>query len=244
MKRAAPQKVSKTQKKRKTTIVHVNQQPVVIGRPNAKFQPEMKSVDTILVGQGIASGTGAASHNALLNGLILGPDRYNRIGRRIQIKSIHVNVNLHPVTPVPTSVPETIIFALVVDIDAPALPALGDIFQNTDNTGTSFTGVTAHRNLNTSKRFKILKKKIVPLRICGTATGALPCNGSAFQATQDDLNWDWHVKTDILTQYNNGNAGTLNDIENGALLFCWWTDLGPALPTSSFDLSARIRYFD
>lgn len=218
-------------------------QPIVIGPSSAKFAPEMKAVD-VNFNANIPPGTAAAFHVSLLNGLTLGADRQNRIGRRVQVKKIHCLISLNPVTPVPTSVPETIVFALVVDLDATGLPAQADIFQDVAFNGTQTTNVFSGFNLNSAKRFKILKKKVVPLRICGTATGALPCNGAAFQAEQDTLVWEWHVKTDILTQFNAGNTGSITDIENGAIYLVWWTDLGVGLPESTFDFHGRVRFYD
>lgn len=82
------------------------------------FQPELKSLDNWLINQAIVSGTGAANHVLLLNSPVLGTERFNRIGRRIQVKSVHVHWSIHPVTPVPTSVPEDLVLFLVWDLEA------------------------------------------------------------------------------------------------------------------------------
>jgi hypothetical protein len=208
------------------------------------FTPELKAFDTFDVGVPIIPGTVSAGHVSLLNAPQLGTDRFNRIGRKIQIKKIHVRISLHPVTPVPTSVPEDIVFMLVWDRDGNTLPGLTALLQDTTIGGVVSSTVNSHQNLDESKRYRILKKHIVPLRVCGTATGALPCNGAAFQAENNDLNWEWNIKGDFLTQYNAGNAGTVADIANGGLILCWWTSLGAGLPVSSFDYCNRIRYFD
>jgi len=207
------------------------------------FAPEMKSMDTIY-SSAITSGTGAGGHVLLCNNPLLGTDRYQRIGRRINIKAIHLNLSLHPVTPVPTSVPEDIVFMLVWDYDAGSTPSLSSLLQDTDNTGAVFATPNSNRNVDLVKRYKVLWKKNIPLRICGTATGALPCNGAAFQANQDDLLMHFHKKCDLVTQFNSGNTGSIGDFENGALIFCWWTDLAIGLPTSSFQANIRIRYYD
>jgi len=210
----------------------------------SSFKPELKALDQWLFGQAITSGTGSANHVMLLNSPMLGTDRNNRIGRKIQIKSAHVHVSLHPVTPVPTSVPENIVFMLIWDLEAGATPALSSLLTNIDTSGVASVSVLGMMNLDNAKRYKILKRINIPLRICGTATGALPCNGAAFQANQDTLDFKWNVKCNLLTQFNSGNTGVVGDITNGALVFCWWTDLGAALPTSSFDVTSRIRYYD
>lgn len=125
-----------------------------------------------------------------------------------------------------------------------ATPALTSLVQDIDIVGATNSTVISHLNLDNSKRYIILKRKNIPLRICGTATGALPCNGAAFQANQDDLDFKWNVKVDRTTQFNAGNTGVIADITNGALLVCWWTSLGAGLPTSFLDVTARVRYLD
>ena len=115
---------------------------------------------------------------------------------------------------------------------------------DTDYLGAVTNSVRSNRNVDLTKRYQMLWKKNIPLRICGTVTGALACNGAAFQANQDDLFMEFHKEVDLITQFNAGNTGSVADIENGALIFCWWTDLGAGLPTSSFDVNIRIRYYD
>lgn len=242
MKRRADFQIMPAAKKRKSTKTRIDKQ-LSLGQ-NKNFTPELKACDSYLYGQAITSGTGAANHVMLMNSPLLGTERYNRIGRRIQMKSAHVRVSVHPVTPVPTSVPEDIVFMLVWDLEAGATPALASLLSDIDTAGVTSVGVLSHVNLDNSKRYRILKRKNIPLRICGTATGALPCNGAAFQAQQDDLIFEWNVKMNEITQFNSGSTGVIGDITNGALIFCWWTSLGAALPTSSFDVSGRVRYLD
>lgn len=245
MKRRAVEQAHGPIKKRKVPkrerVQAINLGP---GRPSAIFVPEKKWVDTSNYAVPILSGTAAANHNILLNGLVPGTRSYNRVGNRIQITDIHVKVSLHPVTPVPTSVPEDIVFMVIYDNEGGSLPALGALLTSTDLNGAGTSTPISHFNLTESKRYKILKRKVVPLRICGTATGALPCNGAAFQANQDDLIWSWHIKSNILTQYNAGASGGVGDIANGSIIFCWWTSLGVGLPVSNFDCETRIRYYD
>jgi len=234
--RAATQKQSKGVKKvRRATAP-------TAGRVG--FQPELKSFDTWDTAANIGAGTGSAGHVALLNPLTLGSDRYQRIGRKIQIKKIHVRISLHPATPDLTTVPEDIVIMLVWDKDGNTLPSLPNLLQDVSAGGVVTSAVNSHQNLDESKRYTILKKKVIPLRICGTATGALPCNGAAFQAQNNDLNWSWNLKGDYITQYNANNAGNIGDIANGALVLCWWTNLGVGFTTSNLSYNTRIRYFD
>lgn len=208
------------------------------------FKPELKAFDVWDSNVSIPPGTGSASHVALLNAMQLGSDRFNRIGRKVQIKKIHVRISLHPVTPVPTSVPEDIVVMLVWDTDGNTLPGLAQLLADTSLAGVIGIDVNSHQNLDESTRWKILKRKVIPLRVCGTATGALPCNGAAFQALSNDLHWDWNIDCDLLTQYSSLSNGNVADISNGSLILCWWTNLAVGLPPSALSYRTRIRYFD
>lgn len=245
MKRQATiQVVGVAKKQRRNSAVAIVRQPAWQPR-KAVIHPEMKAVDTVGT-LAVVTGTASGGHMVLLNGTANGSGPYQRVGRKIVCKKISVMISIHPATPVPTSVPEDIIFILFVAEDGLVLPAngLADLLQDVTNTGAVSNTVYCHNNLGTAARFKMLAKKKVPLRICGTATGALPCNGAAFQAQQDQLQWNWNIKKDIITHYNAGNTGNIGDIEKNAIILCAYTSLGAGLPTTSYDYSTRVRYTD
>lgn len=243
--RASAQKTGVT-KKRKVVVVPraAPHQQMVLGKSSAAFKPELKSLDvwgTAVFGQG----TGSAGHNALLNCPTPGTNRYNRIGRRIQVKKIHVRCSLHPPQPTQDTIPEDLFVALVVDVEALGLISLADLKEDVNSVGTLSNTVYAHGNLDNSARFIILKKKVIPLRHCGTVSGVIPCNGGADQFNQDMLDWEWNVKTDIKTQFNGVNGGTIADISSGSILLVWWTSQsGLNAPAPQMNYSTRVRYLD
>ena len=157
MKRSANFQKGRNAKRAKTVAPAAGfaQNRAVIGRT---FQPEMKSLDTVL-NSAITSGTGAGGHVLLCNNPLLGTDRFQRIGRRIQIKAIHLNLSLHPVTPVATSVPEDLVFMLVWDRDSGGTPTLSNLLQDTDNLGAVVNSVRSNRNVDLAKRYKMLWKR-------------------------------------------------------------------------------------
>lgn len=240
MKRSRTKDTEKPRKKRRVTTSPSRSKAITA---KSSFQPELKSVSTAAFIT-IGTGAGSAGHTVLLNGLVLGTDRFNRIGRKIQMKRIQVQISLHPPTPTVTNFPQDLLFFLYVDRDSGALPALADLYQDVAQNGSVSTTVYSQRNLNTTKRFRVLAVKRIPLRICGTATGALPCNGAAFQANQDDLQWNWNIPVDIITQYNGGNTGAYTDIENNAVYLSFFSSVGVGEDQCSFDVSTRVRYLD
>lgn len=234
--RASTQKVKKTSAK-KTRVSPASKQ-MVFSQSKA-FTPELKAVDNILTAQPITTGTGAANHVLLLNTMTLGTERFNRVGRRIQMKSAHVRISLYPSYAAGT-LPEDIVFMLVLDLEAGATPALTSLLQDVDNVGAVNSTPTSHVNLDNSKRYKILKRKNIPLR----GAVATIVTAGASQATQDTLDWSWNVAMNELCQFNAGNTGVIGDIVNGALILCWWSTIGGVAPTSTFDARTRVRYLD
>lgn len=237
MKRQASTQKYGTAKKRKTTVASRSRADPQSFKTTNSLSPELKSLDNVL-STVIASGFGAANHNILLNCPIPGPDRQNRIGRRIHMKSAHVHVTLFPSNAAGPLV-EDLVFLLVWDLEAGALPAMSSLLTDVDLAGTATTNVTSHINLDNSKRYTILKRKNVPYR----PSLASPPVGME-QSSADNLDWTWNVKLNHITQFNSGNTGVIGDITNGALLFCYWSTTAVALGQTGMVATCRVRYYD
>lgn len=236
MKRRANQQLGPAAKKRKTTATKSH--PKRLPRVKSKMMtPELKAVDTSIVTT-IGPGITAAGHTTLANGIVLGTDRFNRIGRKVHIKSFHARISLYPNVVAPAAT-ENILIMMVLDRDTDTgagLPPLGDILQNVSQTGTATTSIQSMVNLNSTQRFLILHKKIIPFRI--TSSPSEYCNQS-----DGAVQWEWYVPMDIITSFNSGNSGGAGDIENNALYVVYYTDkLGANL--SSIELNTRVRYYD
>lgn len=241
--RASTQKQSKGVKKVRSAGPAAARGMVVTGSSKS-FAPELKALDTNGHGSIVPLLT-STNHTQLLNIPFLGTERYQRIGRKINIKKVHVKIAITAPTPTATQVPEDLLFLLVWDKEGGPIPNLANIIQDISANGTAVTDVYSYNNLDETGRFTILKRKNVPLRVCGTLTGALPCNGAEFQATQDNLFWEWNLKTNFTTQFNAGNTGTIGDLATGALYLFWYTSLDPAaVDFATIEYHTRIRYFD
>lgn len=237
--RASKQKQSKGVKKRR--IVVASPKLITGGK---SFSPELKCCDSGGTGT-IAPGYTSVGHVDLINVPFLGTERYQRIGRKINIKQIHIKIAVTAPTPTATQIPEDLLFLLVWDQEGGPIPNLADVLQQITTSAVATTDVYSFTNLDNTGRFRILKRKNVPLRVCGTLTGALPCNGAEFQANQDNLFWEWNLKTDLTTQFNSGNTGTIGDVSTGALFLMWFTNLGALQPDrAGLDYRTRIRYYD
>lgn len=153
-----------------------------------KIKAEWKSIDTNITQ--VQDAIGAVT---LLNGCQQGDDIGNREGRQIQMRSIELK--LHTYGTAGTGIDQIHRILLVLDKNPNGVaPAIADII--TANT-------SGLRNLNNRKRFKILMDK------------RLVINASGEPGTNKVIKK--YKQCAYTTQYNAGNAGTIADINNGAI---------------------------
>lgn len=125
------------------------------GRSMIPVHAELKAVDIhntpLFVNTGGALG--------LINGIVQGLDRWNRVGRRIFMKSIEAEVNVGPTTPVIATyfAQDVLRFMLIFDKSPDSTaPTASDILQDVDKLGGTATDAYSYINLNGRKRFKVL----------------------------------------------------------------------------------------
>lgn len=232
MKRA-PVRKEKVVKKRKTTAqgihIPVNALPTTFAKPG--FNPEMKAADTN--GTIALNNGGAAGHTILLNGLITGPDRYNRIGRKVNVKSVVLRMFIYTSAVAPAVVDDIFRIAVLWD-EQPngALPALADYWSNVSNAGVVTSNAMSLNNQNNSQRFRTLRQETISI--------------NAEQQAQDQTNrfhLEWNIPINRITQYNATNGGTIADINTGGI-YLVAHGLNSAAAQWSVDVSARCKFFD
>ena len=248
MKRKASTQITKPKPKlqRQNSFV-VNIPKALAPQKSNTFSPELKSYDThgsFLIAH---DGYAGPSHVSLINCPIKGSEMYNRIGRRIKCVQADINITLYPGMPTPDTLAQNITFICFVDSDptTSTLPGYDLLYKDfVGPTGAPLVDIMSHRNLDLIKRFRVLRRKNIPLRTCGTATGVIPCNGNAFQASENDITFSWSLPLNLETQFNSGNGGTITDMVNNALYIGYWTDAQAPQQEASFKMSTRVRYRD
>lgn len=125
------------------------------GRAMIPVHAELKAVDihnTVLA----VNTTGVLG---LINGIVQGLDRWNRVGRRIFMKSIEAEVNVGPSQPIIATYfgQDILRFMLIFDKSPDSTaPTPSDILQDVDKLGNTGTDAYSYLNLNSRKRFKVL----------------------------------------------------------------------------------------
>jgi len=169
----------------------------------------------------------------------LGTDYTNRIGRKIFINSVYIRgyATLESPAIAPTTDTATpthlVRFILFVDMQPNgAAPAVTDVL-------TSASSV-AHLNANNRDRFKVLWDKqatMGPMAVVG-ATGVSLIDKASFPIKKFKK-----VRQEVI--FNAGNAGTIADINTGALYLLSIANIAAGVGTDSIAaITTRVRFSD
>lgn len=201
--------------------------------PNFNGLPELKSVDVSGTLSLDNSGLGTG-HTVLINGLIPGVERYQRIGRRVTAKSINIRAYIYTSAATPAVIDDLFRFAVVWDEQPTGtLPAASALWQQVTNAGVTSTNMLSLNNRDNSMRFRFLRSHFTPIN---TETQGLTTN-------EDRMFWEWNIPLKLVTQYNAGITGGLGDIVTGALYLVAHGN-NSAVAQWSVDYSIRFKFFD
>lgn len=201
------------------------------------MQPELKGYD-IAAGNAEFQSTGRVE---LLNPVVQGTDNFNRVGRKINMKSVHVRGVIFPKDPTISIPRDHLRLLLVYDKQTNALlPSGNDVLM--DSNAVAGTSSFSHVNLANRERFVILRDTLVNVPQYD-ATSLDSRND--FPNLDPALHIDWYVslkgKDSIYNQLNNGNIG---DIQTGALFLLCYNYIGASTDLWSCFYTSRLRYYD
>lgn len=196
--------------------------------------PELKSADisgTIaLNNDGLGNG-----HTALINGLFLGTERYQRIGRRVTAKRINVRCFIYTSAAAPAVVDDLFRISVVFDEQPSNIAAVtaASLWQSVSSSGATSTNMLSFNNRDNSMRYKTLRQKLVQIN----------AENQAQETYEGRITWEWDIPVNYTSQYNAGTAGTIADITTGALYFVAHGN-NSATAQWSVDYVIRYKYTD
>lgn len=202
--------------------------------PVALPGPELKSVDIAgtlsLDNNGLGNG-----HTALINGLFLGTERYQRIGRRVNARRINIRCFVYTSAASPAVIDDLFRFSVVFDEQPSSIAAVtaASLWQQVSSAGATSTNMLSYNNRDNSMRYKTLRTHMVQINAEQQAT----------ETYKDRILWEWDIPVNYTTQYNAGTAGTIADITTGALYFVAHGN-NSAVAQWSVDYSVRYKYTD
>lgn len=202
-------------------------------------RPEVKAVDIPL--QGKLLSTTATFH--LLNGIQEGSSFYNRIGRRIEMKSLHLTGWLDQ-TGNGAGVDDYCRIMVIYDQQPTgAFPTIASILTSYDNTGNPTTTVSDHLNLNNRDRYTMLADiRFTTSRDAGLSTdGTIGATNSC-----QETNINRFIKLrGLQTMFNTTtNPAAIGDISTGALYLVTYGRVVAATAAYTLMFTSRLRYRD
>lgn len=209
----------------------------------------------------VSSSTGAPGGAALacnntgsiipLNLIQAGSSFFNRIGRKIEMKSLLIELNITPVSAARSTGADTLRILVIYDRQTNgAVPAISDILQDTEQNGTNTTVMTSNINLNNRDRFQIIRDVRVGLPAITNAATGVPTAAwpTMIQGTHSGgMHIREYIKLgELVTQYKaDSSPAVIGDIATGGLFLITFSGFGAG--TEGFTIAewnARLRYHD
>jgi len=201
---------------------------------------EIKAIDIPSAGYAFRN-PATATGVALLNGVQAGAAFFNRVGSRIEMKSLHIRGNIVPAA---TGISTAGRLLIVYDRQpAGALPVVADVLQARDQAGAATTTNASEINLDNRDRFTIVRDLNVYFP-AQTYTAGVLTNGPAFPGQDQELDVNIFIKLKGLsTHFKSSTAPTaIGDIATGALYVMFVS--GGTDSSWNFNGGFRLRYND
>jgi len=207
---------------------------------------EVKAIDIIEATYPLTLASGTNVNVALLNVVQEGTGFFNRVGRKIEMRSLHVTGIIQP-TGIANTTSDLCQWAIIYDRQpsAPAaLPIYQLIFGDYNAAGAFSSGEFSGLNLDNRDRFVVIRNKRLSLPSTTAVAGTNPSQAVPADPTMLVINE--FIKLKGLTTHYNGTANpiTIANVTSGALYLV--TQGGNAAGAQGWqaNLQFRLRYDD
>jgi len=203
-----------------------------------KPKVELKAFDIAAISQTFNSVAGGPSIG-LLNAVVNGAELYQRTGRKIYMKSIHIRGVVRPNAAVAANTGELRMLVVYDSQPNGANPTIQNLLQ--DSNAAAATTVNSEINLTNRSRFQIIRDMQF---YTPAAAAADDISGVIPDPIHQTLNVNMFIKLKGLeTIYNGVNGGSVADITSGAMFIVFLSD---TVVTGKWDFAyqSRLRYYD
>lgn len=170
---------------------------------------------------------GANTGYTWLNLVAQGAAVYNRVGTRVNFKSIQVRFMVSGQTAATVNA----ILRCIIVYDRQtngAAPAIGTIFSDVTTAGAATTTFHSGLSIVNRSRFSIIRDEMIPMSFGGDSV----------------KNYKTYAQGNWATEYS-ANGGTITDIASGGIYIIYAaTVAGAAAGLSVSQISCRLRYYD
>lgn len=213
-----------------------------------KYSSSTKEIKTLDNWANLAQ-IGTTPQFFILNAPKTGSNFYNRIGSKINLKSLRLRIQLRNI-PANEGV-DSMIVRIMIFYDRQCngiVPATSDLIQSYNMDGVSSTDPFGGINIVNSERFLILRDEIVPIFSSNNSTSTPPShlNYSMIDGVPKNF-FDYYIKLKGLETKFQNNDGDEGSITTGALYLYVFSDLstgGGNLVPLKATYNARTRFYD
>jgi len=215
--------------------------------PRGMVNPEVKGCDMLLTqAGGIVATTGTNANSVLLNGLQAGTGSFNRIGRKVHLKTLRLKGCVEfASTPSAVGAESSNFLRMVVVWDQQpsggTIPTWDTVFGITDQNGNESSTILSPLRYDNMDRFKVLKDKVIDYQV-------QPSSPVSTAVITEQVPFDEFVSLGNreVVYASTSNPTTLADISTGGLYVYFRAHVntgtqGAAVPAVSI---ARLRYTD
>lgn len=222
--------------------IQSNRRAIIIRQPAAFVAQgsEIKAIDIFQANYAFRTIAGTPP-NVLLNAVQTGAGFFNRVGSRIEMKSLHIRGLINNVA---TGTQDQGRIIVIYDRQPNgAMPVISDILRARDQTGAATTSGTSEINLDNRDRFVIVRDYTVVLPSVTNTAGVLT-NGPAYPGDDEQLDVNIFIRLKGLSTHylSTTNPATIADIGTGALS-CWFVSMNTNAAWQA-SLGFRLRYHD
>lgn len=204
---------------------------------------EKKSVDTA-----IGATPGTTGTFWLLNGLQEGASVYQRVGRRVRMKSLHFLARLSINGTDRPQFQDDLIRIIVVYDRQPngAAPVMADLLLDYSQSGATTTDAMSGLNTNNADRFRVLADIRLPLIDTSSNATAVPVEPVTASAICQDLelNINRFINLQGLEAHYKASTGAVGDLASGALFAFACNNNATTVCPYTLNARARLRYYD
>lgn len=232
-----------TSKKGKTSFKKSRMAGYQSGRSNPSgTQNELKCFDVPQTAITFATVAAGGTFTNSLNAMSLGSDLYQRIGRKIKMKSLRFRGTIQPHGTNSNVGAGILRFIVYYDAQPNAgAPSVTDIIQ--DSNATAGANARSEMNMNNRARFQILRDHQTlapPAGGVATNFGNIPDAG-----TPNAYHFDYYIKLKGLeAMYNATNGGNIGDITSGAIGVVAIQDTTVTAASCDLIFVSRLRFYD
>lgn len=202
---------------------------------------ELKTVDV----SGLVKVLSTTATFTILNPVQEGTGFYNRIGRKIQMKSLRIKAQIG-ITGNESNLFEYLRVMIVYDRQPTgAAPAIADLLQNVDQAGAATTDSKSSLNLNNSDRWLVLMDNPIEVPYADKDASNWLAQG-VFDYVKNEVNIDRFINLRSLEAHfkSTSNPITEADITTGTLYLVTYGSTAAASAPYQLLASTRMRYYD